>query len=230
MTDAERPEQAPQKEPAFNAPLMSVVLPLLIVGCYALQTSGGPALENALLDSFALSPVLLRQGNFELLITHIFLHGSWTHVLFNAVACLIFATPVIRALGKGLGATLSFFSFFFLCGIAAGLGFCLLNLSSSTPVVGASGAIYGLIGASSRIAGLRGVSGGIVPLTNRRVLSSAAVWIGINLATAALPFLPGGQGMVIAWQAHIAGYLFGVLVIGHWLKAFHPHFFTRNLN
>jgi membrane associated rhomboid family serine protease len=226
--DAERPDQAPRKEPAFNAPLMAVILPLLIVGCYALQISGGRVLENVLLDSFALSPVLLRQGNFELLFTHIFLHGSWTHVLFNAVACLIFATPVIRAFGKGAGAVLSFFAFFFLCGMAAGLGYCLLNLSSAVPVVGASGAIYGLIGASSRIAGVRGVSGGIVPLTNSRVLSSAAVWIGINLATALLPILLSGQGIVIAWQAHIAGYLFGVLVIGHWLKAFHPRFFTTS--
>ncbi len=226
--DAGRPDQAPRNEPAFNAPLMSVVLPLLIVGCYALQISGGAALENALLDSFALSPLLLRQGNYELLFTHIFLHGSWTHVLFNAAACLIFATPVIRAFGKGMGAALSFFSFFFLCGIAAGLGFCLLNLSSNVPVVGASGAIYGLIGASSRITGQRGVNGGIVPLANPRVLSSAAVWIGLNLATALLPFLPGGQGVVVAWQAHIAGYLFGVLVIGHWLKAFHPRFFTTS--
>lgn len=228
--DAERPDLAPRKEPAFNAPLMAVILPLLMIGCYALQISGGPDVNQLLVASFGLTPLLLRQGNFELLFTHIFLHGSWTHVLFNAAACLIFATPVIRALGKGIGATLSFFAFFFLCGMAAGLGFCLLNLSSNVPVVGASGAIYGLIGASSRIGGQRGVSGGIVPLTNSRVLSSGAVWIGINLATALLPFLPGGQGVVIAWQAHIAGYLFGVLVIGHWLKAFHPHFFTRNLN
>ena len=67
-----------------------------------------------------------------------------------------------------------------------------------------------------------------MPLTNSRVLSSAAVWIGLNLATALLPILLSGQGIVIAWQAHIAGYLFGVLVIGHWLKAFHPRFFTTS--
>jgi membrane associated rhomboid family serine protease len=225
--DAERPDMERRKEPAFNAPLMAVVLPLLLIGCYALQTSGGALLDKALQESFALTPVLLRQGHFELLFTHIFLHGNWTHVLFNAAACLIFATPVIRAFGKGFGATLSFLGFFLMCGVAAGLGYCLVNMSSAVQMVGASGAIYGLIGASSRIAGVRGVSGGIVPLTNPRILSSAAVWIGINLATALLPFLPGGQGIVIAWQAHIAGYLFGVLIIGHWLKAFHPRFFTR---
>ena len=40
--DAERPDLAPRKEPAFNAPLMAVVLPLLMIGCYALQISSGP--------------------------------------------------------------------------------------------------------------------------------------------------------------------------------------------
>ncbi|CAL4868288.1 hypothetical protein MMA231_02569 [Asticcacaulis sp. MM231] len=231
MTDGPEPEVPENtqrhREPAFNAPLMVVVLPVLMIGAYWLQISGGPALEGALLDNFALSPILLRQGHFELLLTHIFLHGSWTHVLFNAGACLIFATPVVRAFGKGIGAGLSFFAFFFLCGIAAGLGFCLLNLMSSMPVVGASGAIYGLIGASTRIIGARG-AGRVLPLMSRHVLTTSAVWCGLNLLPALLPFLPGGEGVVIAWQAHIIGFLFGVLVIGHWLHAFHPRFFTTN--
>ncbi|MDV6332963.1 rhomboid family intramembrane serine protease [Asticcacaulis sp. 201] len=225
MTDDALP---PANEPAFNAPLMVIILPLLIIAVYAFQVWIGPEANALLVESFALTPILLRQGNFDLLFTHIFLHGSWTHVLFNASACLIFATPLVRAFGKGAGAALSFFALFLLCGVAAGLGYCVLNMRSNMPVVGASGAIYALIGASSRIVGVRGESGGVLPLMNQRVIMSALVWCGLNLATALLPYIPGVGNLTIAWQAHIAGYLFGLLIVGHWLKAFHPGFFTRN--
>ncbi|MGA9658953.1 MAG: rhomboid family intramembrane serine protease [Asticcacaulis sp.] len=216
------------KEPAFTAPLLSLFVPILIIGCYGIQVWVGPQVEALLFDNFALSPILLQQGQYGLLLTHLFLHGSWSHALFNAVFCLAFATPVIRAFGKGPGSAASYLSLFLLCGMVAGLGYCLLNLSSTTPVVGASGAIYGLIGASSRIYGVRGLSGGVAGLFDRRALSMAAVWCGLNLLTALLPYVPGGGGMQIAWQAHIVGYMFGYLIVGLWLHAFHPGFFTRN--
>lgn len=217
----------PAKEPIFNAPLLAALMPALILGGYALQVSLGPDVQLDLLESYALTPLLLRQGHFELLFTHMFLHGSWTHAVFNAAFCLAFATPVVRALGRGLGGGLSYIAFFMFCGAAAGIGFCALNYTSNVPVIGASGAIYGLIGAAVRLRGQRGVNGGVLKLTDPRILTMSAVWCGINLLSAFVPLLPGAHDMVVAWQAHIVGYLMGLFLIDHWLKAFHPKYFAR---
>ncbi len=217
----------PAKEPMFNAPLLAVLMPALILGGYALQSSLGPQVQMDVLTGYALTPLLLRQGHFELLFTHIFLHGSWTHAIFNAAFCLAFATPVVRAFGRSLLGGVSFIIFFMVCGAAAGLGFCVLNYTSNVPVIGASGAIYGLIGAAVRLIGQRGVSGGVLRLTDPRILTMSAVWCGINLLSALVPLLPGASDVTIAWQAHIAGYLIGLILIEHWLKAFHPLYFAR---
>jgi membrane associated rhomboid family serine protease len=217
----------PAKEPMFNAPLLALLLPALILGGYALQTSMAPEGQMDLLTGYALTPLLLRQGHFELLFTHMFLHGSWAHAIFNAAFCLAFATPIIRAFGRSLLGGVSFIGFFLLCGAAAGLGFCALNYTSNVPVIGASGAIYGLIGAALRLSGQRGASGGVLKLTDPRILTMSAVWCGINLLSAFLPLLPGAQDVTIAWQAHIAGYFMGLVLIEHWLRAFHPRYFDQ---
>jgi membrane associated rhomboid family serine protease len=221
----DRPGAAP-REPLFNAPPLVFLLPLLLIGLYGLQTLLGPDGEARLLDGFALNALLLRQGNYDLLLTHLFLHGSWAHVLVNSAFCFAFAAPVVRACGQGFLGVLSFLTFYLLCGIAAGLGYCLLNLHSATPVVGASGAISGLMAASIRLSGDPYDPPGIKPLTHPTVLTMSLFVCGAN----ALIPLAGGifltDGMAVAWQAHIAGYIFGLLAISPWLHLFHRRYFT----
>src|SRR6185312_15406257 len=115
-----------QREPIFNAPLLTLAIPAIILAGYGLQMLAGPSGQDLLFNAFALSPVLLRQGHWDLLLSHIFLHGSWAHAGLNAAFCLAFSTPIVRAAGRGAGGMLSFLVFFLLCGVVAGLGYCLL--------------------------------------------------------------------------------------------------------
>ncbi|EGF89622.1 rhomboid family protein [Asticcacaulis biprosthecium C19] len=216
--------ETPTKEPIFNAPILAFLIPAVIIALYALQRAMGPQLEDALLNSFALSSPLLRQGQYELLVTYQFLHGSWSHVLFNAVFCLAFATPLTRAVGRGLGALLSYLAFFLICGAVAGLGHCLLNWRDPAAIIGASGAVSGIIAAAMRLRG----DGRLNGFLSKRVVGMTVIYIGVNAASALVPLTPGAGGVLVAWQAHIVGYIAGLVLIEPWLRLFHRRYFTLN--
>ncbi len=213
----------PEREPFFTAPPLAILFPVLLIALYGLQSLASPGMQMRIIDGFALSPVLLRSGYYELAFTHIFLHGSWLHVLANSAFCLAFATPLVRAMGPGPRGAFSFIAFFLICGVAAGVGYCLLNWYSSVPMVGASGAISGLMGAAIRLRADPG-NPGLEPLWHPRVLVMTATYIGGNALTAFVP-LPVGEGMVIAWQAHVVGYLAGMVLISPWLRLLHRRYF-----
>src|SRR5271165_1146199 len=99
------------REPVFQAPWPAV----LLLG-YALQTQAPD--PEALLSSLALVPANLAHGAWGELVSHIFLHGSWTHALFNAAGALIFATPVARLIGTTPLRAIAFFLFYLVCGVA----------------------------------------------------------------------------------------------------------------
>ncbi len=224
MPEPESP-RAP-REPFFNAPLLTLAIPGAIMLGYLLQVLAGPSAQDALIADFALNPLLLRQGHWDLLLSHMFLHGSWAHAGLNAAFCLAFSTPVVRAVGRGAGGVLSFLVFFLLCGVVAGLGFCLLNWRFNIDIVGASGAISGLMGASTRLMSVpRGQLNGF---TAGPVVSMTIFWCGVNAASAFVPGLMGAGGALVAWQAHIVGFLFGLLLIEPWLRLFHREYFTTN--
>ena len=220
------------REPLFTAPLLILVLPAVILGGYGLQVLAGPAAQQALIDGFALNPLLLRQGHWDLLLSYMFVHGGWFHAGSNAVYCLIFSTPVIRAMGRGAAGVLSFLLFFLICGIVAGLGYCLLNWRADAPALGASGAVFGLVGAASRLLNAREAKLNALssPTVITMTLFFCVVASGVlsNLFPSGLLSAGVPAGTMLAWQAHIAGYLFGLLSIGPWLRIFHRQYFTTN--
>lgn len=142
------------------------------------------------------------------LVSHIFLHGGWTHLLMNAGSALAFGPPVARLLGPGGKGAVLYFGFFLLCGVLAGLGYVAVHLGGSAPVIGASGAVSGLWGAASRLLDRRGR---MAPILSRQVLGQAMVFTALNVVIG----LAGGFAQLhIAWEAHLAGYLAGLLLIG----------------
>ncbi|MEH6666103.1 MAG: rhomboid family intramembrane serine protease [Brevundimonas sp.] len=200
----------------FNAPVPALLLAGSILALYALQ-SGAGAMEASY--RFGLIPARLAQGEGLGLVTHLLVHGGWTHAIMNAVGALAFAAPVARLMGGAKG-LIGFLSLYIACGVIAGGGYALMHLDGTLPLVGASGAVFGLIGASTR---MLGGHGRILPLTDRRVLTSAAAWVGVNVLIGVIGGIgvaPGMEGARIAWEAHVLGLIAGLALIGPWARLF----------
>ncbi len=204
-----QPDERPAREPAFNAPWTAVAIALVIVAGYAIQVM---LPQDAVLSAFAFSPAGLRAGQWPTLITALFLHGGWPHALMNAAFALAFGTPVARFFGLKLQGVLAFFAFYLATGVLSNLGYAALHWGAAGILVGASGAVSGLMGAAARLIGGRGRIG---PLFSPPVVAMGASWILINAAIGVFgsALLPGTGGAGVAWEAHLAGFAAGVLII-----------------
>ena len=131
------------------------------------------------------------------IVTSMFTHGSVLHILFNMYALYIFGAQLERTLGRARYAAL-----YFISGLGGAAAVTLL--SPTTPVVGASGAIFGLMAAFFVIARSLGGSNGVQLL----------VLLGINLAI-------GFVSPNISWQAHLGGLVVGALVAFLFTKTRH---------
>ena len=147
------------------------------------------------------------------LISSMFLHGSWLHVIGNMWYLWIFGDNIEDRLGHG-----RFIVFYFVCGIAAALGHIAMDPNSTLPTIGASGAIAGVMGAyfvlypQSRVLTL-------VPLiVFWQIIELPAIlllgfWFVMQLfsagAIAVTASTHGGGG--VAFMAHVAGFVTGVI-------------------
>jgi len=158
----------------------------------------------------------------ETLVTSMFLHGGWLHVLGNMLFLWVFGGSVEDRLGHFV-----YFLFYMVCGIGSGLVDTVISWGSTIPTIGASGAISGVMGAY------------IVLFPRSRILTLIPIFI--IFFTLRLPavlllgywfllqFLSGigslgvtNQGGV-AWWAHVGGFLLGaLLVLGHREPRYRP--------
>jgi membrane associated rhomboid family serine protease len=159
-------------------------------------------------------------------LTYALVHADLTHLVINAAWLLAFGSAVAMRIGG-----LRFMLFSALCTAAGALVFLALEWGAAVPVVGASGAVSGLMAAAFRFLfavndehdayalrhSPRSVPLMSVPamLANRRVLTVIAVWIGINLVVAAVAPAVLSTGGGIAWQVHLGGFLVGLLCFGY---------------
>lgn len=203
----------PPRERIFNAPF----LPLLIAAAMPVLFWFQERLPDQGL-SMAFRAVDLWQGRWTGLFTSMLLHGGWAHVAMNAVGALAFGAPVARLMSKGLG-PLVFIVLYIASGVVAALGFGLCHPGSASPLVGASGAVFGLIGASTRL--MEG-HGRVMPLLHPFVLKQAAVWMLVNVVVGLIGQAPGAGGARIAWEAHAFGFVVGIMAIGPLGRWFGP--------
>lgn len=160
-----------------------------------------------------LSHQAIAEGRWWTTISSTFLHGGGFHLLMNLSALLPFGLIVGRRLGGTLRGQLAFLAFYLGAGVAGSLAFLALT-GPNMAAVGASGAVFGLWGAVVRLPRDEGVW----PLFSRQTAAQLPGPIIANVVVALFFGLAGGlgQGEVagIAWQAHLGGFLFGLLTIG----------------
>lgn len=215
-----------QSEPLFNIP---VIITVLIAACgisfvvqeYVLDGDGYVALM--LYGSFIPARYLPEYGGWDFSwvtspFTYSFLHGSWAHLIVNMVWLAAFGSPLATRLG-----TMRFLAFWLFASLCAVALHYVLHMGEVVPVVGASGAISGMMGAaarfgfqidrSGRMPAFRGEPLGYLDcLRYRPVLMFVLIWFAINFVTG-LFGVGGGQVSQVAWEAHIGGFLAGFLVI-----------------
>jgi len=204
---------------AFSVPPVALLLPVVLIAIHAL--TAGTSSQGVLFESFGLNPLVVRAGGWELLFTHMFLHGSWMAVVVNALLVLVCGASLARAMGQGGGAMASFLAFFLICGVASGLIFCLLHMRDNITVVGASGAMCGLLGAAMRLPMFNEPSGQVNGLLHPRVVIFTVLFC---IYSAVIALSHGGIGQarqIMDWEGHLAGYFAGLLLVGPWLRLFH---------
>ncbi|HUO12285.1 MAG TPA: rhomboid family intramembrane serine protease, partial [Caulobacteraceae bacterium] len=101
-------QERPRREPLFNAPWTILVLCLGLIAIYIWERWVG---SEALIATYGLSRLTLRLGRWDTLVTCLFLHASWAHVLMNSVAAFAFGPPVARLMGTGPRGAIVFFAF-----------------------------------------------------------------------------------------------------------------------
>ena len=184
------------------------------------QASLGPAGNQAVAYSLGLVPAVLTH-RLELppelalvapsltIATSMFLHGGFLHLAGNMLYLWIFGNNVEDAMGHG-----RFLAFYLVCGSAAALGQILQDPASQIPMIGASGAISGVLGAylllypHARVLVLipLGFLAYMVRIPAGWVLG---LWFALQLLSSVLS---SGQGGV-AWFAHIGGFIAGLILI-----------------
>jgi membrane associated rhomboid family serine protease len=144
------------------------------------------------------------------LITSMFLHGSWSHVLGNMWYLWIFGDNVEDRVGHG-----RFILFYLLCGIAAALGQVAVDPNSTLPTIGASGAIAGVMGAyfvlypHSRVLTL-------IPWIFLQIVELPAIvllgfWFVMQLFSAGtIAMTTTSHGGGVAFAAHVVGFVIGM--------------------
>jgi membrane associated rhomboid family serine protease len=149
------------------------------------------------------------------LVSSMFLHGSWSHVIGNMWYLWIFGDNVEDRVGHG-----RFIAFYLLCGIAAGLGQIAMDPSSTLPTIGASGAIAGVMGAyfvlypNSRVLTLVFIFF-YVEIFELPAIVLLGFWFLIQLFSAgAIAVTANSQGSGgVAFVAHVAGFIFGMIAV-----------------
>ncbi len=203
--------------PTRLAPVITWALIIACVGIYLWERSLGHDMEAALVV-FGFTPASLRAGYAQIagigevpagvtIFTSMFLHGSILHVAGNMLYLWIFGNNVEDAMGH-----LRFLLFYLLCGIAAALTLAYIDPASHIPMVGASGAISGVLAGYVLLFPRARVTV-IVPLGiifypfKITAVWVVGFWFLLQLFSAAATQIdqPG-----IAWWAHVGGFVAGL--------------------
>lgn len=208
--------------PSRRFPLMTVLLIIANILIFFYETSLPLGDREALVQTYGLVPREITDlwpsltpdvsGNYLPLVTAMFLHAGWLHVLGNMLFLWVFADNVEDLLGSG-----RFLVFYLSAGLAGNLAHLLANPASTLPTVGASGAVAGVLGAYM-ITFPRARVLTLVPIlffvTTAEIpaVFFLAFWFLLQLASGVASLGVSTSGGV-AWWAHIGGFIAGAILM-----------------
>jgi membrane associated rhomboid family serine protease len=207
--------------PTTIQPLVTIAFIVLCALVFLWQISlGGRGFEAAVLSlgvipaalfgDKTLPPELALVPPTVTVFTSMFLHGSWMHLIGNMLYLWIFGNNVEDAMGH-----VRFVLFYLLCGIAAVLAQALPNTESTIPMIGASGAISGVLGAylllypHARVLVLIPI-GFYTRLVHLPAMAVLGFWFVLQLISSAFSDPRGGG---VAFGAHIGGFIAGMTLL-----------------
>ncbi len=222
---------ANKPQPIFNVPAPVLVLLALFALIHAGRGLLSPQQDLAFLIEMAFIPARYVNGlfhsgieGFTSFVTYNFLHGDLAHLGVNAVWMLAMGSAVAKRVGG-----LRFLLFSFICGLFAALAHLVTHFGEIVPVIGASGAISGYMAAAIRFvfsvpndargAGMLHENVRAIPLKSLpdalrdgRVIAILAIWFLTNVLSGLGIISLGGNENPIAWEAHIGGFVAGLLL------------------
>jgi len=198
-------------QPSYSPPIVTVIIISLNILVFLFQISLDPYERNYFIGAYGIVPDRL---NYSSIVTSMFLHGGWMHLIGNMWFLWIYGDNVEDVLGHG-----KFAMFYLLCGIAAGLVHILLNADSRIPTIGASGAIAGVMGAY------------LVKFPHSKIITLVIIVVFVTIVEVPAVFMLiywfaiqifSGVGSIgysnvskggVAWFAHVGGFLTGMMLI-----------------
>jgi membrane associated rhomboid family serine protease len=180
--------------------------------CFLFEQALNPYAQRALIYQYALVP---DRVHITSLITSMFLHGGWMHLIGNMWFLWVFGSRVEDTLGSA-----KYLVYYVLCGVAAAVVHLSLNLGSPIPTLGASGAIAGVMGGfmllypRARIVTLIFIIFFVTTLEVPAVLL-LLYWFAIQLFSGLFSFnrMSFTDAGGVAWFAHVGGFLAGMFLL-----------------
>jgi membrane associated rhomboid family serine protease len=220
--------------PSRSTPIITVCLILINILVFIYELSLGRALEPFVFQWGVIPAAVVNWPQSDLpvlavvlpFLTSMFLHGGWLHLIGNMWYLWIFGDNVEDRLGHS-----AFLIFYLLSGLGAGVVHTFLNVNSTVPSVGASGAIAGVLGAY------------LVSYPFARVLTAVPIFVFIQVIEIpalivlgfwfVMQFFNGAAALAVtsvrdaggvAWWAHVGGFVIGILLVGLFPRKDRPRY------
>jgi len=207
--------------PSASKPVVTIALIVVCTGVFLWERSLDAAssrqamaalgaIPAALLTDARLPPDLRWIPRFASPLTSMFLHGGWMHLLGNMLFLWIYGDNVEDAMGHA-----RYLAFYIFCGLVAVFAQALSNPQSPYPIIGASGAISGVLGAYLLLfPRARVLTLVLLPFFFTTVRIPAVLllllWFAVQLIS---DLAVHGAGTSVAFRAHIGGFLTGMLLV-----------------
>lgn len=209
---------------SYSTPLVVYIIVAVNVVVFLFEIAGGDAAMETMVRTFGLVPFDLLKGLtadvlqplvWLTLVTNLFFHGGWLHLIGNMWYLKIFGDNVEDRFGHG-----GFLLFYLCCGVAANVMQIVVDPTSRIPTIGASGAISGVLGAYFVLFPSAKISTVVflflfITVVDLPALFFLAFWFFMQLESGVASLV--AMGTNVAWWAHIGGFLTG-MAIGVWQR------------